>query len=35
MDASHDVMFRYAEGIVIDKNLSIANFKDTMQKILS
>jgi phenylalanyl-tRNA synthetase alpha chain len=29
------VMFRYAEGIVIDKNLSIANFKDTMQKILS
>ncbi len=35
MDASHDVMFRYAEGIVVDKNLSIAHFKDTMQKLLS
>lgn len=35
MDASHDVMFRYAEGIVVDKNLSIAQFKDTMQKLLS
>ena len=35
MDASHDVMFRYAEGIVIDKDVSVAQFKDTMQKILS
>lgn len=35
MDAWHDVMFWYAEGIIIDKNLSIANFKDTMQKLLS
>lgn len=35
MDAGHDVMFRYAEGIIIDKGLSIANFKDTMQKLLS
>lgn len=35
MDASHDTMFWYAEGIVIDKGLSIANFKDTMKKILS
>ncbi len=34
-DASHDVMFRYAEGLIIDKNLSIANFKDTMKKLLS
>lgn len=35
MDASHDTMFWYAEWIVIDKWLSIANFKDTMKKILS
>ncbi len=35
MDASHDVMFQYAEWIVIDKNLSIAQFKDTMKKLLS
>ena len=35
MDASHDVMFQYAEGIVVDKNVSIAQFKDTMQKLLS
>ncbi|MFA5747794.1 MAG: phenylalanine--tRNA ligase subunit alpha [Candidatus Absconditabacterales bacterium] len=35
MDASHDIMFQYAEGIVIDKNISIANFKDTMKKLLS
>lgn len=35
MDASHDVMFQYAEGIVIDKNVSIAQFKDTMKKLLS
>ncbi len=33
-DASHDVMFRYAEWLVVDKNMSIANFKDTMKKIL-
>jgi phenylalanyl-tRNA synthetase alpha chain len=35
MDASHDIMFQYAEWIVIDKNISIANFKDTMKKLLS
>jgi len=35
MDASHDVMFQYAEGIVVDKHVSIAQFKDTMQKLLS
>lgn len=35
MDASHDVMFQYAEWIVVDKNLSIAQFKDTMKKLLS
>ncbi len=35
MDASHDVMFQYAEGIIVDKNLGIAHFKDTMQKLLS
>lgn len=35
MDASHDVMFQYAEWIVVDKNVSIAQFKDTMQKLLS
>ncbi len=35
MDASHDVMFQYAEGMVVDKNVSIAQFKDTMQKLLS
>ncbi len=35
MDASHDVMFQYAEGIVVDKGVSIAQFKDTMQKLLS
>lgn len=35
MDASHDVMFQYAEGLVVDKGVSIAQFKDTMQKLLS
>ena len=34
-DASHDVMFRYAEGLVIDKNIGIPQFKDTIQKLLS
>ena len=35
MDASHDVMFYQLEGIVINKGLSIAHFKDTMGKLLS
>lgn len=35
MDAHHDVMFHQLEGIVIDKNISIAHFKDMMEKILS
>lgn len=35
MDASHDVMFQYAEGLIVDKNVSIAQFKDTMKKLLS
>ncbi len=35
MDASHDTMFYQMEGIVIDKGLSIAHFKDLMTKFLS
>jgi phenylalanyl-tRNA synthetase alpha subunit len=35
MDALHDVMVQSAEGMVIDKNVSIAQCKDTMQKLLS
>lgn len=35
MDAHHDVMFYQLEGIVIDKHLSIAHFKDMMEKLLS
>ena len=35
MDSWHDVMFQYAEWLIVDKNVSIAQFKDTMKKILS
>jgi len=35
MDASHDVMFYQMEGIVIDKNISIAHFKEMITKLLS
>jgi len=35
VDAWHDLMFQYAEWMIVDKNISIAQFKDTMQKILS
>lgn len=35
MDAHHDVMFYQLEGIVVDKNLSVAHFKDMMEKLLS
>jgi phenylalanyl-tRNA synthetase alpha chain len=35
MDASHDTMFLQLEGMVIDRNMSIAHFKDTMNKLLS
>jgi phenylalanyl-tRNA synthetase alpha chain len=35
LDASHDMVFWQLEGIVIDKGISIAHFKDLMTKILS
>jgi len=35
MDATHDTMFYQMEGIVIDKNISIAHFKEMMTKLLS
>lgn len=35
MDASHDTMFQYIEGMYIDKNVSIANFKNYMTTLLS
>lgn len=35
MDAHHDVMFYQLEGIVVDKDLSVAHFKDMMEKLLS
>lgn len=35
MDASHDTMFYQMEGIVIDKNISIAHFKEMITKFLS
>lgn len=34
-DASHDTTFYQLEGIVIDNNMSIAHFKDFIQKLLS
>ena len=35
MDASHDTMFYQLEGIVIDKDISVAHFKEMMTKLLS
>ncbi len=35
LDASHDMVFWQLEGMVIDKGISIAHFKDLMTKILS
>jgi len=35
MDASHDTMFYQLEGIVIDKDISIAHFKEMMTKLLT
>lgn len=35
MDASHDTMFYQLEWIVIDKNISIAHFKEMMTKFLA
>ncbi|MFZ2151432.1 MAG: phenylalanine--tRNA ligase subunit alpha [Candidatus Absconditicoccaceae bacterium] len=35
MDATHDTMFFQFEGMYIDKGVSIANFKDVIQKFLS
>lgn len=34
MDASHDTVFWQVEGIVVDKNISIAHLKGTMMEIL-
>lgn len=35
MNATHDQMFYQLEGIVIDKNISLAHFKEMMAKLLS
>ncbi|MBQ7073665.1 phenylalanine--tRNA ligase subunit alpha [bacterium] len=35
MDATHDVMFYQTEGIYVDKNISMANFKDILTTFLS
>ena len=35
MDATHDIMFYQLEWVVIDKNISIAHFKEMMAKLLS
>jgi len=35
MDATHDTMFYQLEGIVIDKDISIAHFKEMMTKFLA
>jgi len=35
LDATHDTMFYQLEGIYIDKNISIAQFKDMITKLLS
>jgi len=35
MDNTHDIMFYQLEGIVIDKNISIAHFKEMITKLLS
>ena len=35
MDSTHDVMFYQFEGVYVDKNISIANFKDILTTFLS
>jgi phenylalanyl-tRNA synthetase alpha chain len=35
MDATHDTMFYQIEGVYIDKNISIANFKNVIETFLS
>lgn len=35
MDATHDTMFYQFEGMVIDKNITIGNFKDVITRFLS
>ena len=35
MDATHDTMFQYIEWMYIDKNISIAHFKNYMATLLS
>jgi len=35
MDATHDVMFYQFEGIYVDKNISMANFKDVLTTFLT
>ncbi|HKL43965.1 MAG TPA: hypothetical protein VJ892_01660, partial [Candidatus Absconditabacterales bacterium] len=35
MDATHDTMFQYIEGMYIDKNVSIAHFKSFITTLLS
>ncbi|HBB03496.1 TPA: hypothetical protein DCZ39_01135 [Patescibacteria group bacterium] len=35
MDASHDTMFYQMEGIIIDKDISVAHFKEMITKLLS
>lgn len=35
MDATHDTMFYQIEGVYIDKNISIANFKNVITEFLS
>jgi phenylalanyl-tRNA synthetase alpha chain len=35
MDATHDTMFYQMEGVYIDKNVSIANFKNVIETFLS
>jgi phenylalanyl-tRNA synthetase alpha chain len=35
MDATHDVMFYQFEGVFVDKNISIANFKEILTTFLS
>lgn len=35
LDATHDTMFYQLEGLYVDKNISIAHFKDMITKLLS
>lgn len=34
-DASHDIQFNYLEGMMVDRNVSIANFKAVIQEFFS